>query len=408
MKRPFFLTITFCILFSACSYFPIPQGTIPASTAAQRMLQGSSEKIVSIVAGSGHRGLQNGPASLARFAWPTGIAINRNGDQFIADYDNHVIRKIDRFGWVTTFAGQGVPGFADGEAREALFHGPDTLAIDENDNLYVADADNFRIRKITPDGVVSTVAGSGRRGNKEGAAEEAEFVYPTGVAVAPDGSLYVADRGAHRIKRVTPSGIVMIVAGTGEPGYHNGLAYFAKFNQPMTVAADNGGNVYIADAGSHTIRRIGSDGMVITVAGSGEPGHQDGLREEAQFFWPTGLVVDVEGNLIVSDSKNHRIRKILLPQGRVSTLAGNGRPGFIDGMGLSAGFDFPTGIGIDMAGNIYIADSANHRIRAIHPGILRVGRHANEAFHGLFVRAVIPAKAGIQKPLPMHHAPDSR
>lgn len=117
----------------------------------------------------------------------------------------------------------------------------------------------------------------------------------------------------------------------------------------------------------------------MTVAGSGEPGDRDGLREEAQFYWPTGVSVDIEGNLIVSDSKNHRIRKILLPQGRVSTLAGSGQPGDIDGIGLSAGFDFPTGIGIDPAGNIYIADSANHRIRAIHPGILRVGDHSWEA-----------------------------
>lgn len=372
MKRPLFLTISLFFLLSACA-FPFPEGAIPAAMPGQKAFRGSPEKIVSIVAGSGQRGLQDGPASLARFAWPTGIAVNRRGDRFVADYDNHVIRKIDRFGWVTTFAGQGVPGFADGKGTEALFHGPDTLAIDGDDNLYVADADNFRIRKITPDGVVSTVAGNGRQGNKEGAAEEAEFVYPTGVAAAPDGSLYVADRGAHRIKRVTPTGIVMIVAGTGEPGYHDSLAYFAKFNQPMMVAADNGGNVYVADAGSHTIRRLGSDGQVITVAGSGEPGYRDGLREEAQFQWPTGVSVDIEGNLIVSDSKNHRIRKILLPQGRVSTLAGSGRPGDIDGMGLSAGFDFPTGIGIDPAGNIYIADSANHRIRAIHPGILQVG-----------------------------------
>lgn len=379
MKRPLFLIVSLFFLFSACAYFPFPEGAIPASMPGQKTFQGSPEKIVSILAGSGQRGLQDGPASLARFAWPTGIAVNRRGDRFVADYDNHVIRKIDRFGWVTTFAGQGVPGFADGKGRGALFHGPDTLAMDGDDNLYVADADNFRIRKITPDGVVSTVAGSGRQGNKEGAAEEAEFVYPTGVAVAPDGSLYVADRGAHRIKRVTPTGIVMIVAGTGEPGYHDSLAYFSKFNQPMTVAADNGGNVYVADAGSHTIRRIGSDGHVMTVAGSGEPGDRDGLREEAQFYWPTGVSVDIEGNLIVSDSKNHRIRKILLPQGRVSTLAGSGQPGDIDGMGLSAGFDFPTGIGIDTAGNIYIADSANHRIRAIHPGILRVGDHAWEA-----------------------------
>lgn len=376
MKRLIFLISSLFSFFTACSYSPFPEGALPGPMSNQKIFPGIPEKIVSIVAGSGQRGLQDGPAMVARFDWPTGVAVNKKGEQFIADYDNHVIRKIDRFGWVTTFAGKGMPGFLDGKGREALFHGPDTIAIDREDNLYVADADNFRIRKITPQGAVSTVAGSGRRGNKEGPALEAEFVYPTGVAVAPDGSLYVADRGAHRIKRVTPAGIVMIVAGTGEPGTHDSLSYFAKFNHPMAVAVDDVENVYVADAGSHTIRRIDREGIVITVAGSGEAGYRDGLRAEAQFSWPTGVTVDPEGNLIVADSKNHRIRKILLPQGRVSTLAGNGQPGFIDGVGSSAGFDFPTGITVDLAGNIYIADSANHRIRAIRPGILRVDRRS--------------------------------
>ncbi len=374
MKRRIALIASFYSLFAACSFVSLPDRAVPASAPNQKTFQTHAEKTVSSVAGSGQRGFRDGPAMAARFDWPTGVAVNRKGEQFIADYDNHAIRKIDRFGWVTTFAGQGIPGFADGKGKEALFHGPNTIAIDQNDNLYVADADNFRIRKITPDGVVSTVAGSGKRGNKEGPALEAEFVYPTGVAAAPDGNLYVADRGAHRIKRITPAGIVMIAAGTGEPGYYNSLSYFSKFNHPMAVAVDDVENIYVADAGSHTIRRIDREGIVTTVAGSGGPGDQDGLREGAQFSWPTGVAVDPEGNLLVADSKNHRIRKILLPQGRVSTLAGNGEPGFIDGVGASAGFDFPTGIGVDSAGNIYIADSANHRIRAIRPGILRVDR----------------------------------
>lgn len=371
MKRFAFLIPSF-FLFTACSLFSFSDRVAPVSTSNQKALEESVEKIVSMLAGSGQRGLRDGPAMTARFDWPTGVAVNRKGELFVADYDNHTIRKIDRFGWVTTFAGQGIPGFADGKGKEALFHGPDTIAIDQEDNLYVADADNFRIRKITPDGVVSTVAGSGKRGDKEGPAEEAEFVYPTGVAAAPDGNLYVADRGAHRIKRITPNGIVMIIAGTGEPGYHDSFSYFARFNNPTAVAVDDGGNIYVADSGSHTIRRIDRENVVITVAGSGRAGYREGLREEAEFFWPTGVAVDLEGNLIVSDSKNNRIRKILLPQGRVSTLAGNGQPGFVDGAGPSAGFDFPTGIGIGGAGNVYIADSANHRIRAIRPGILRV------------------------------------
>ncbi|MBI3804861.1 MAG: SMP-30/gluconolactonase/LRE family protein [Nitrospirae bacterium] len=328
---------------------------------------------MSIVAGSGQRGLQNGPAMVARFDWPTGVAVNRKGERFIADYDNHAIRKIDRFGWVTTFAGQGIAGFSDGGGEEARFHGPNAIAIDSDDNLYVADADNFRIRKITPNGIVSTVAGSGKQGNKEGPALESEFVYPTGIAVAPDGSLYVADRGAHRLKRVA-AGMVMIVAGTGEAGHYDSLSYFAKFNHPTALAFDDVENLYVADSGSHTIRRVDRQGVVTTVAGSGQPGYKEGLREEAEFSWPTAVAVDPEGNLIVADSKNHRIRKILLPQGRVTTLAGDGQPGFIDGAGGLARFDFPTGIAIDSAGGLTIADSGNHRIRAVLPSGLRVDR----------------------------------
>ncbi len=374
MKRRILFIPYFFFLFAACSPLLSPDRGVPISD--PKTFQSPVQQIVSIVAGSGQRGFQNGPAVSARFDWPTSVVVNRKGEQFIADYDNHTIRKIDRFGWVTTFAGQGIPGFADGKGKEALFRGPDTIAIDQNENLYVADADNFRIRKITPDGVVSTVAGSGKQGNKEGPALEAEFVYPTGVAAAPDGTLYVADRGAHRIKRVTPAGIVMIVAGTGEPGDYDSLGYFAKFNHPMTVAIDDVGYLYVADSGSHSIRRIDRESIVTTVAGSGKPGYRDGLGSEAEFFWPTGLAVDLEGNLIVSDSKNHRIRKIVLPQGRVTTLAGNGQPGFLDGTGLSAGFDFPTGIGMDPTGNIYIADSGNNRIRAIRSGILRVNHRS--------------------------------
>ena len=372
MKQLIFWVLSFFSLFTACAFLASPDRTVPAPVSEQKIFPNGIEKLVSVVAGSGERGLKNGPAMSAQFDWPTGVAINREGEQFIADYDNHTIRKIDRFGWVTTFAGQGIPGFADGQGKEALFHGPDAIAIDQRDNLYVADADNFRIRKITPDGVVSTVAGSARQGNKEGPALEAEFVYPTGVAVASDGSLIVADRGAHRIKRVSPAGIVMILAGTGEAGHYDSLSYFSKFNHPTAVAVDDVENIYVADAGSHTIRRIDREGIVITVAGSGEPGYRDGLRDGAAFSWPTGVAVDPEGNLIVADSRNHRIRKVLLPQGRVQTLAGDGQRGFVDGPGTSARFDFPTGIGFDATGNIYIADSGNHRIRAIRSNILRV------------------------------------
>ncbi len=318
---------------------------------------------VSVLAGSGHPGLQDGASRSARFHWPTGMAADRHGNWFIADYGNHVIRQINQFGIVTTFAGRGAGGFSDGIGRVAMFNGPNAIAIDRDGNLFVSDAGNFRIRKVAPNGQVTTFAGSGSEGNNEGPALQAEFIYPAGVALDRTGALYVADRGAHRIKRISPEGIVMITAGTGEPGNVGGTGVLAKFHDPVGIAIDEVDNIYIADSGSHTIRRIDQAGVVITVAGSGSPGYRDGLREQAQFSRPTGVVLDREGNLIVTDSGNQRIRKIKLPEGRVTTLAGNGRRSNLNGPAGAAGFDSPTGIYADPLGQIYIADSANHQIR---------------------------------------------
>jgi sugar lactone lactonase YvrE len=328
--------------------------------------------VVSVLAGSGHPGLEDGAGHSARFNWPTGVVSDLNGNRFVADYGNHVIRKIDRFGIVTTFAGRGSAGFADGIGRMAKFNGPNAIAIDRSGTLFVADADNFRIRKITPAGTVTTLAGSGHKGNNEGPALQAEFIYPTGLAIDRSGALFVADRGAHRIKRIRTDGIVMIVAGTGEPGTKGGTAVLATFHDPISVAVDEVDNVYVADSGSHTIRRIDAAGVVTTVAGSGLPGYRDGLREQAQFSRPTGVALDQEGNLVVSDSKNHRIRKIKLPEGRVTTLAGNGHGSDLNGSGSAAGFHFPTGIEVDPFGRVYIADSANNQIRWLTSGLLRV------------------------------------
>lgn len=328
--------------------------------------------VVSTLAGSGLPGLEDGAIDSARFRWPTGLVSNRSGDRVVVDTGNHVIRQINRFGIVTTLAGRGAAGFSDGIGRVAMFNGPNAIAIDRSGNLFISDAGNFRIRKIAPSGQVTTVAGSGQKGNSEGPALEAEFIEPSGMAVDRSGALYVADRGAHRIKRISPEGIVMIAAGTGEPGHENGTAILAKFHDPSGIVFDDVDNLYIADAGSHAIRRIDPAGVVTTVAGSGLPGYRDGLREQARFFEPAGVAIDREGNLIVTDSKNHRIRKIKLPEGRVTTLAGNGLPGDLNGPGTSAGFDIPTGIYIDPSGQVVVADSANHLIRGLAAEILKV------------------------------------
>ncbi|HZR45297.1 MAG TPA: NHL repeat-containing protein [Candidatus Manganitrophaceae bacterium] len=369
MKRLAVLILLGWAFAPGSSLFSLPEASFfPVSAASPPDIL----TFVSTLAGSGLPGMEDGTIHSARFRRPTGVASDRSGNRFIVDSGNHLIRRIDRFGMVTTFAGRGAAGFSDGIGRVAMFNEPKAIAIDRNGNLFVSDAGNFRIRKIAPNGQVTTIAGSGREGNNEGPAGEAEFVEPAGVAVDRSGAVYVADRGAHRIKRISPDRIVMIAAGTGEPGNENGTAVLAKLHNPAGIAFDDVDNLYIADAGSHTIRRIDPSGVVMNVAGSGLPGYRDGLREQAQFFEPTGVAVDREGNLIVTDSKDHRIRKIRLPEGRVTTLAGAGRAGDLNGLSGSAEFNSPVGIEVDPSGRIVIADSANHRLREVDPRVLRV------------------------------------
>ncbi|MEW6325482.1 MAG: NHL repeat-containing protein [Nitrospirota bacterium] len=321
------------------------------------------------VAGNGLRGRADGQGELAQFNWPTGVAIGSDWTLYIADYANHLIRKVSPDGMVTTFAGSGQPGSVDGPGADARLHGPDSLVLARSGDLYVADADNRQIRKIAPDGTVTTVAGSGQPGSRDGPARAAQFGYPTGLAVDDRGTIYVADRGAHKIRKITPEGQVSTLAGNGLPGYTDGMGPAAQFHDPMTVVVDPAGRLFVADSGTHTIRAISPAGRVSTLAGSAKPGFADGAGAAAQFNWPTGLARDEAGNLYVADSNNARIRKVT-PEGVVTTIAGNGQPGLEDGPGPVARFQFPTGVGVDRHGTLYIADSANHLIRRISAGLL--------------------------------------
>jgi len=282
--------------------------------------------VVSILAGSGFEGWIDGSPRTARFSRPSGVAVDGEGDIVVADFSNHVIRRVLRVGWVSTFAGNGTEGFADGIGKSAQFYGPNAVALGPSGELYVSDAHNFRIRRITPDGRVSTVAGSGVQADGEGPALRVGLVYPTGIVVEKDGSIDVADRGAHRIKRITADGTLMVLAGTGKPGYQDGPTYTAEFNDPMALTIDDVGNLYVADGGSHVIRRIDRAGMVTTTAGSGVAGDRDGTGREAQFLWPAGLAWDGRENLYVSEGRTRRIRKIKLPEGRVTSVADWGGP----------------------------------------------------------------------------------
>lgn len=280
---------------------------------------------------------------------------------YIADLGYHVIRKVSAAGVQSIFAGRGSAGFANAEGTSAAFDDPQGLAIDGAGNIYVADTDNNRIRKITPSGVVSTYAGSGVEGATDGAAANATFNRPVGVAADRFGNVYVGDAGNYTIRKISVNGIVTTFAGSGLNGYTDGAANVAKFNLPYSLTTDGAGNVYVADNSNHAIRKITPEGVVSTLAG-GTYGSADGTGTAASFAYPQGITADALGNIYVCDSNNHLIRKIT-PAGVVTTLAGNSSGGSYDGMGTLAAISYPRGIGYDTDGSLFLTE--NNGLRKI-------------------------------------------
>ena len=319
---------------------------------------------VSSLAGSNTIGFANGAGNIAQFNLPCGIT-TVSDDIYVADYDNHRIRKVSLNGDVSTFAGSGIMGFADGTSDIAQFYYPSGVAVDASNNVYVADCSNCRIRKITNDGIVTTLAGNGKEGFANGEGTVAQFDSPNNVAVDALGNVYVADTGNHSIRKITSAGVVTTLAGNGTAGFADGSGSTAQFNYPIGIAVDALGNVYVGDRLNHRIRKITPTGMVSTLAGTGGISFADGQSNVAKFNHPNGVTVDALGNVYVADWFNHRIRKIS-PTGEVTTLAGDGTAGFRNGTGESARFCFPEDLVVNDSGNfLYVADGNNHRIRKI-------------------------------------------
>jgi sugar lactone lactonase YvrE len=319
---------------------------------------------VSTLAGSGSEGSADGTGTAASFKYPDGVAVDFIGNVYVADTWNHLIRKITSAGVVTTLAGSGSQGSADGTGTAASFSGPSGVAVDGSGNVYVADKDNHLIRKITPAAVVTTFAGSGSQGSADGTGTAATFYYPAGVAVDGSGNTYVGEEGNHLIRKITSAGVVTTLAGSGSSGSANGTGTEASFNHPMGVAVDGSGNVYVAERSNHLIRKITSAGVVTTFAGSGSEGSADGTGTAASFNEPQDVAVDGSGNMYVADHTNNRIRKIT-SAGVVTTLAGSGSEGSADGTGTAASFYYPAGVAVDGSGNVYVAGHGNHLIRKI-------------------------------------------
>jgi len=331
--------------------------------------------VVTVFAGTpGVAGHSDGLGAAASFYLPLGVATDSSGNVFVADGVAGTIRKITPAAAVTTLAGTpNTFGGADGAGAAAAFYFPAGLAADSSGNVYVADAANQTIRKITPAGAVSTLAGTTYAlGAHDGTGSAARFYNPSGVATDTAGDVYVADTFNNTIRKITPSGVVTTFAGTAGPlgGIADGTGPAASFRNPFSVATDSAGNVYVADTFNNTIRKITPTAVVTTFAGNASlvGGSADGTASAATFNGPVGVATDSAGNVYVADYTNNTIRKIT-PAAVVTTLAGTaGVAGSTDGTGAAARFNGPTSVVTDGSGNIYVADGLNSTVRKITPG----------------------------------------
>ena len=389
-----------------------------ADSISDRIRKLTPAGIITTVAGNGFFGYSGdgGPATSLSLSQPVGVAIDTSGNLFIADYSNSRIRKVTLGGIITTVAGNGLGDYSGdgGPATSAVLFGPTGVAIDTSGNLFIADILNNRIRKVTPAGIITTVAGNGSFGysGDDGPATSAQLYYPNGVAVDTSGNLFIADTQNNAIRKVTPAGIITTtygvysgpsgvaidtsgnlfiadtynceihkvtpggtittVAGNGSLGYSGdgGLAILAELNLPWGVAVDASDNLFIAEYGNNRIRKVTPAGIITTVAGNGHYGYSGdgGPATSGQLAEPSGVAVDTSGNLFIADSNNSRIRKVT-PAGIITTIAGNGFFSYSGdgGPAVGARLDYPTGVAVDTSGNVFIADTQNNAIRLLTP-----------------------------------------
>jgi sugar lactone lactonase YvrE len=317
----------------------------------------------------GSAGNINGIGSNARFGLTRSVAMDGTGSVYVADTQNHIIRKISPAGAVSTLAGTaGRSGSANGTGAAARFSSPVGIATDNSGNVYVGDGQNYTIRKISPTGVVSTLAGTaGSYGATDGTGANARFSFIKGVATDSTGNVFVVDSDNQVIRKISPSGVVTTFAGTaGSSGLVDGTGAAARFGNPTGIATDKNGNMFVTD--DQTIRKISPAGVVTTFAGTaGSSGSADGSGATARFYYPESIAADNSGNVFVADTQNSTIRKID-PAGVVSTLAGTaGIIGTADGTGAAARFNYPAGIAANSSGSLFVADTRNSIIRKVDP-----------------------------------------
>ncbi len=330
---------------------------------------------ISTAAGTGQPGFSGdgGPATAAEMRYPRDIAIDRNGAILVLDTGNARIRRFTPGGNITTVAGSGVLGFYGDTlpAIQAQLASPWGIAVDGSGNILIADALNDRIRRIGPDGTINTIAGingSGFQGDN-GPAIYARLNRPYGVASDSAGNIYIADTLNQRVRKLSASGTITTIAGTGATGFSgdNGPAISAQLNMPESVAVDAAGNVYVADTANHRVRKISSQGIITTIAGSDTAAGDGGPAANALLFEPSGVAFDASGALYIADTFNNRVRKIA-SDGIITTFAGTGSPGYSgdNRSATQAQLNQPNGLSFDNAGNLYIADTANNVVRRVN------------------------------------------
>ena len=332
-------------------------------------------QIITTVAGGGTNGVGDGGQATAASVNPADVMLDGAGNLYIADFNGNRIRKVNSLGVISTVAGKGTAGFSGdgGQATAAKISGPSGVCFDAAGNMFIADNDNSRIRKVNTSGIIETYAGNGGTGyNGDGIqATAAELFFPNSMAVDASGNLYIVDGANNSIRKVNSSGIITTVAGFGGCGNYcgdGGLATDAGLYQPDAIYIDAAANMYLADAGNSRIRLVDNLGVIITIAGNGTSGYtgDGGQAIQAELFYPQGIAIDGAGNLFIADFYDNCIRRVDV-SGTITTVVGNGVAGFggDGGLATNASIYEPQGINFDAAGNLYIADSKNQRVRKV-------------------------------------------
>ena len=335
-------------------------------------------------AGTGESGFSgdDGKATEARLKIPAGLTFDKKGNLYIADRNNHRIRKVDTRGIITTVAGNGTAGFSGdgGKATQAQLSLPSGVVVDDKGNIYISDRSNDRVRVVDNKGIITTFAGNGVDGYKGdlGPATQAQLSKPFGLALDKKGNLYIADRVSNRVRKVNPQGIITTVAGDG--GFFfmgdNGPAYRASLAGPTGIVVDKNGILYIADRNNNRIRSVDTQGMIRTVAGTGQQDYngEAEMARDTNLYLPFGVTLDQDGKLLIIDRSHYRIRRINPRSGSIETVAGNGVKMFAGDGGPATGakLSFPHGIAVDKKGNVIFSDKGHYRIRRISPdGIIQ-------------------------------------